>query len=102
MVKTPFIQLKERALLRDKTVIPKDLSAGERELINLVTNNDGDSDLGKDVAPEESINSPIISNSNSNPELSEINHYGANLKAKFWESNFAKQIANLIPKALNK
>ena len=101
VVKTPFIQLKERALLRDKTAIPKDLSAGERELINLVTNNDGDNDLGKDTAPEESINSPIISNSNSNPESSEINHYSVNLKAKFWESNFAKQIANLIPKAPN-
>ena len=99
MVKTPFIQLKERALLKDKTAIPKDLSTGERELINLVTNNDGDNDLGKDTTPEESINSPIISN--SNPETSEINHHGANLKAKFWESNFAKQIANLIPKAPN-
>ena len=102
MVKTPFIQLKEKALLRDKTAIPRDLSAGEGELINLVTNNDGDSDLGKDAAPEEFINSPIISNSNSDPESSEIYHYGANLEAKFWESNFAKQIANLIPKAPNK
>ena len=101
MVKTPFIQLKERALLRDKTTIPRDLSTGEGELINLVTNNDGDNNLGKDAAPKESINSPIISNSNSNPESSEIYHYGANLKAKFWESNFAKQITNLIPKAPN-
>ena len=100
MIKIPFIQLKERALLRDKTVIPRDLSTGEGELINLVTNNDGDSDLGKDAAPEESINSPIISD--SNPEISEINHHGTNLKAKFWESNFARQIANLIPKAPNK
>ena len=81
MVKTPFIQLKERALLRDKTVIPKDLSAGEGELIDLVTNNNGDSDLGKDVAPKEFINSLIISN--SDPETSEINHHGANLEAKF-------------------
>ena len=101
MVKTPFIQLKERALLRDKTAIPKDLSAGEGELINLVTNNDGDNDLGKNAAPEESINSPIISNSNSDPELSEIYHYGVNLEVKFWELNFAKQIVNLILKALN-
>ena len=101
VVKTPFIQLKEKALLRDKTAIPKDLSAGEGELIDLVTNNDGDNDLGKDAAPEKSINSPIISNSNSDPESSEINHYGANLEAKFWESNFAKQITNLIPKAPN-
>ena len=77
------------------------MSAGKGELINLVTNNDGDNNLGKDVTPEKSINSPIISNSNSDPESSEINHYGANLKAKFWESNFAKQIANLIPKAPN-
>ena len=100
VVKTPFIQLKERVLLRDKTVIPKDLSAGERELIDLVTNNDGDNDLGKDTAPKKSINSPIISD--SNPETSEINHHGANLKAKFWESNFAKQIVNLILKAPNK
>ena len=90
MVKTPFIQLKERALLRDKTVIPKDLFAGEGELIDLVINNDGDSDLGKDAAPEKSINSLIISNSDSDPELSEINHYGVNLEAKFWELNFAK------------
>ena len=81
VVKTPFIKLKERALLRDKTVIPKDLSAGEGELIDLVINNDGDNDLGKDVAPEESINSPIISD--SDPEKSEINHHGVNLKAKF-------------------
>ena len=102
VVKTPFIQLKERALLRDKTVIPKDLSAGEGELIDLVTNNNGDNDLGKDVTPKEFINSPIISNSNSDPESSEINHYGANLEAKFWELNFAKQIVNLIPKAPNK
>ena len=101
VVKTPFIQLKERALLRDKTVIPKDLSAGEGELIDLVTNNDGDNDLGKDTAPKKSINSPIISNSNSDPESSEINHYGANLEVKFWELNFAKQIVNLIPKAPN-
>ena len=101
VVKTPFIQLKEKALLRDKTAIPKDLSTGEGELINLVINNDGDNDLGKDAAPEESINSPIIFNSNSNPESSEINHYGVNLKAKFWELNFAKQIVNLILKALN-
>ena len=102
VVKTPFIKLKERALLRDKTVIPKNLFAGEGELIDLVINNDDDNDLGKDVAPEEFINSPIISNSDSNPELSEINHYGVNLKVKFWELNSAKQIINLIPKALNK
>ena len=76
------------------------MSAGEGELIDLVINNDGDSDLGKDVAPEESINSLIISD--SDPEISEINHHGVNLEAKFWESNFAKQIANLIPKAPNK
>ena len=101
MVKTPFIQLKEKALLRDKTAIPKNLSTGERELINLITN-DGNNDLGKDATPKKSINNPIISNSDSNPESSEINHYGANLKAKFWESNFAKQIANLIPKTPNK
>ena len=100
MVKTPFIQLKERALLKDKTAIPKNLSAGEGELINLVTNNDGDNNLGKNAAPEKSINSPIISN--SNPETLEINYHGINLKAKFWESNFAKQIANLILKAPNK
>ena len=101
VIKTPFIQLKERVLLKDKTIIPKDLSAGEGELIDLVINNDGDNDLGKDAAPKESINSPIISNSNSNPELSEINHYGANFKAKFWELNFAKQIINLILKTPN-
>ena len=101
VVKTPFIKLKERALLRDKTAIPKDLSAGEEEFIDLVINNDGDNDLGKDVAPEESINSLIISNSDSDPETLEINHHGVNLEAKFWELNFAKQIVNLIPKALN-
>ena len=99
MVKTPFIKLKERALLRDKTAIPKDLSAGEGELIDLVTNNDGNNDLGKDATPEKSINSPIIFN--SYPEILEINHHGVNLEAKFWELNFAKQIINLIPKALN-
>ena len=99
VVKTPFIQLKERVLLRDKTVIPKDLFTGEGELINLVIN-DGDSDLGKDAEPEEFINSLIIFN--SDPETSEINHYGVNLKAKFWELNFVKQIVNLIPKAPNK
>ena len=101
MIETPFIKLKKRGSLRGKTAIPKDLSAGKGELINLVTNNEGDSDLRKDAAPEESINNPIISNSNSKPESSEINHYGANLKAKFWELNFAKQIINLIPKTLN-
>ena len=81
MVKTPFIQLKERALLKDKTAIPKNLSAGKGELINLVTNNNGDNNLRKYTAPKKSINSPIISN--SNPETSKINHHGANLKAKF-------------------
>ena len=100
MVKTPFIKLKERALLRDKTIIPKDLFTGKGELINLVTNNnDGDNDLRKNLTLEESINSLIISN--SNPETSEINYHGVNLKAKFWELNFAKQIKNLIPKAPN-
>ena len=83
MVKTPFIQLKKKALLRDKTVIPKNLSAGEGELINLVINNDGNNNLRKDAAPKESINSPIISNFNSDPELSKINHHSINLKAKF-------------------
>ena len=102
MVKNPFIKLKERALLRDKTVIPKNLSTGERELINLIINNDGDNNLRINAAPERSINSLIISNSNSNPELSEIIHYGANSKAKFWELDFTKQIMNLIPKAPNK
>ena len=102
MVKTPFIKLKERALLRDKTAIPKDLSTGEGELINLITNNDGDNNLGKDTAPKESINNLIISNFNSNPEPLEMNHHGANLEAKFEESNFIKQIINLIPKAPNK
>ena len=73
--------------------------AGEGELIDLVINNDGDSDLGKDAAPEEFINSPIISD--FDPEILEINYHGVNLEVKFWELNFAKQIANLIPKALN-
>ena len=81
MVKTPFIQLKKKALLRDKTVIPKDLSAGEGELINLVINNDGNNNLRKNTTPEISINSLIISD--SNPETSEINHHGTNLKASF-------------------
>ena len=99
MIKTPFINLKERALLRDKTVIPKNLFTGERELINLVINNNSDSDLRKDVTPKEFINNPIISD--SDPEISEINHYGVNLEAKFWESNFIKQIINLILKTLN-
>ena len=102
VVETPFIKLKERAWLRDKTVIPRDLSAREGELIDLVINNDGDSDLGKDVAPEEFINSLIISNFNSDPESSEINYYGVNLEVKFRELNFAKQIVNFIPKAVNK
>ena len=102
VVKTPFIKLKERILSRDKTVIPKNLFDGERELINLVINNNGDSNLGKNAAPEEFINSLIIFNSNSNPELSEINHYGVNLEVKFWELNFAMQIVNLILKAPNK
>ena len=101
VIKTPFIKLKERALLRDKTVIPKNLSTGEGELINLVINNNGDNDLGKDTAPEKSINNPIISNFYSNPELLKINHHGVNLEVKFWELNFAKQIVNLIPKTLN-
>ena len=76
------------------------MSAEEGELINLVINNDGDNNLGKDIAPEKSINSLIISD--SDPETSEINHHGANLKVKFWELNFAKQIINLIPKIPNK
>ena len=100
MVKTPFIQLKERALLRDKTVIPKDLFTGERELIDLVINNDGDNNLRKDVTPKEFINNLIIFN--FNPEILEINNHGINLKVKFWELKFIKQIINLILKALNK
>ena len=98
VVKTPFIKLMERVLLRDKTIIPKNLSAEERELINLVINN-GDNDLGKDTTPEEFINNLIIFN--FNPEISEINHHGVNLKVKCWELNFIKQIINLIPKAPN-
>ena len=101
VVKTPFIKLKERALLRDKTVIPKNLFAGKGELIDLVINNNGDSDLGKDAALKEFINNLIIFNFYFNPELLEINHYGINLEAKFWELNFVKQIVNLILKALN-
>ena len=76
------------------------MSAGEGELIDLVINNDGDSDLGKDVVPEEFINSLIIFD--FDPEILEINHYGVNLEVKFWELNFVKQIVNLIPKAFNK
>ena len=75
------------------------MSAGEGELIDLVINNDGDNDLGKDAAPKESINSLIISD--FDPEISEINYHGVNLKVKFWELNFVKQIVNLIPKAPN-
>ena len=88
MVKTLFIYLKERVLLRDKTVIPKDLSAGERELIDLVINNNGNSDLGKDTVPEEFINSFIIFNFDL--EILEINYNGVNLEVKFWELNFVK------------
>ena len=99
VVKTPFIQLKERFLLRDKTVISKDLFAGERELIDLVINNDGDNDLGKDAAPEEFINSLIVFKFDS--EILEINYHGVNLKVKFWDLNFIKQIINLILKAFN-
>ena len=76
MVKTLFIKLKERVLLRDKTVIPRDLFTGKGELIDLVINNNGDSNLGKDVAPEKFINSLIIFNFNSDPELLELNYYG--------------------------
>ena len=101
VVKTPFINLKERALLRDKTVIPKDLFAGEGELIDLVTNNNGNNNLGKDAAPEKFINNPIIFNYNSGLKPSEINHHGANLEVKFGELNFVKQIANLKLKAPN-
>ena len=75
--------------------------AGEGELIDLVIN-DGDNNLGKDVTPKEFINSLIIFNFNFNPESLEINHYGVNLEVKFWELNFVKQIANLIPKTPNK
>ena len=99
MVKTPFIQLKKKVLLKDKTVIPKNLFTRKRELINLVTNNDGDNNLRKDTIPEESINNPIIFN--FNPETLKINHHGVNLKAKFWELKLTKQIINLILKALN-
>ena len=81
MVKTLFIKLKEKVLLKDKTIIPKDLFTGERELIDLVINNNGDNDLGKDVTPEKSINSLIISD--SNPEISEINYHSVNLKVMF-------------------
>ena len=98
MVKTPFIKLKEKALLRDKTAIPKNLSAGEGELINLITNNYGDNNLRKDTTPKKFINSLIIFN--SNPEISEINHYSVSLKVKFWELNFAKEITTLILKTL--
>ena len=84
----------------NKTAIPKDLFAGEGELIDLVMNNDGNNDLRKDATPEKFINSPIIFD--SDPEILEINYYDVNLKVKFWELNFAKQIINLIPKALNK
>ena len=100
MVKTPFIQLNKRVLLKDKTAIPKNLFTGKGELIDLVINNDGNSDLRKNATPKKFINSLIIFNSNL--ETLEINHHDINLKAKFWELNFVKQIVNLIPKALNK
>ena len=72
VVKTPFIKLKERALLKDKTAIPNNLFAEERELIDLVMNNNGDNDLGKDAAPKEFIHNLIIFD--FDPEISEINH----------------------------
>ena len=59
----------------------KNLFAGEKELIDLVINNNGDNDLEKDVAPEEFINNVIIFD--SHPEISEMNHHGVNLKVKF-------------------
>ena len=74
--------------------------AGERELINLVINNDGDNNLGKDATPEKFINNLIIFD--FNPEILEIYYHGVNLEAKFWELNFIKQIVHLILKALNK
>ena len=101
MVKTLFIKLKERALLRDKTVIPRDLSAREGDLIDLVTNKDGNNNLRKDAVPEVFISNLIIFNFNFNPESSEINHYGFNLEVKLWELNFVRHIVNLILKALN-
>ena len=50
--------------------------------------------------PKKFMNSPIIFNFNS--EILEINYHGINLKVKFWELNFTKQIVNLILKTLNK
>ena len=88
VVKTPFIKLKERVLLRDKTVISKNLSAGEGELINLIINNNGDNNLRKDTIPKKLINDLIIFT--FNPEILEINDHGINLKVKFWEFNFVK------------
>ena len=81
MVKTLFIKLKERVLLKDKTVISKNLSTGEGELINLVIDNNGNNNLRKNIAPEKFINNLIIFN--SNPEISEIIYHGINLKIKF-------------------
>ena len=46
-------------------------------------NNDDDNDLKEDITPKESINNLIIFNSNSDPELLEINYYGVYLKVKF-------------------
>ena len=60
MVKTLFINLNERSLLREKTAIPRDLFAGERELINLAINNDSNNHIRKDTTSEEFINSLIV------------------------------------------
>ena len=81
MVKTFFIKLKKKVLLRDKTVILKDLSAGKGKLIKLIINNDGNNNLRKNVTPEKFINNLIISD--SNPEILKINHHGVKLKVNF-------------------
>ena len=102
MVKTLFIKLKKKVLLKDKIVILRDLFIGEGELIDLGINHDGNSNLGKNVILEEFINSLIISNYDFNPELLEINHYGIHWKVKFWELNLTQYMVNLIFKTFNK
>ena len=95
VVKTPFIKLKEGALLKGKATISKDSLLGEGEIIGLATeenHNSGGNSLGKSAAPEKPNISPDTSHS----------HGANNSEVNFWDSKFAKKIANLIPKAPEK
>ena len=95
-IKTPFIKLRERALLKDVTAISEELLAREGEIIGPSAMMSG-SGIGS-AAPEKLILSPAPVN--PDPELTELAGLYADLKGEFSNSLVAKKLTKLLPKNL--